>query len=81
VFANRSVIEVMVLVFTIVVGFSLLLIGATIALAELRDPTVDTTSAVQALLSILSGIVGALLGLLAGKSETRRELLTRPDQE
>jgi hypothetical protein len=78
VFANRSAIEVIVLVFTAVVGFSLLGLGATIAIVEIRDPTTDTSTAVAALASTLSGIIGALLGLLAGRAE--RSSLSRPPE-
>lgn len=77
-FANRSVIEMMVLVFTVIVGLSLLGLGATIAVVEIRDPTTDTSVAVGALSSVLSAIVGALLGLLAGRSESL-QLASRPE--
>jgi hypothetical protein len=79
-FRNRSVVEIMVLIFTGIVGFSLLALGATIAIVEIRDPTTDTSSAVQALTSILSGIVGALLGLLAGRAESLDRLAARPEE-
>ena len=77
-FQHRSAIEVIVLVFTAVVGFSLLGLGATIAIVEIRDPTTDTSTAVAALASTLSGIIGALLGLLAGRAE--RSSLSRPPE-
>jgi hypothetical protein len=68
-FAHRSVIELIVLVFTLVAGLLLLGLGTTVAVVEIRDPAADTGVAVQALASAISAIIGALLGLLAGKSE------------
>ena len=53
--------------------------GATVAIVEIIDSTVDTDTIVNSLLSIISGILGALLGLLAGKSESIRALDKRPD--
>jgi hypothetical protein len=80
VFRNRSVVEIIVLTFTFVVGFSLLGLGAIIAIVEIRDPATDTSSAVQSLAAVLSGIVGALLGLLAGKAERLSGLTSRPEE-
>jgi hypothetical protein len=65
---NRSVIEIMVLTFTFVVAFAILATGALVAILEIRDPAVDTEGITNSLLSIVAGILGALLGLLAGKS-------------
>jgi len=79
-FRNRSVVEIMVLTFTVIVAFSLLALGATIALVEIRNPATDTSAAVQSLTSILSGIVGALLGLLAGRAEGLAALSVRPEE-
>jgi hypothetical protein len=77
---ERSVIEVMVLRFTWVVVIIVIGLGAAIVLLEIRDPTNDTTLMVASLMSLVTGILGALLGLLAGKSETR-DLHARPDNE
>ena len=76
---NRSVIEVMVLLFVFVVCFVLIGTTVTIAVVEIRNPKADTATSVQSLISIISGILGALLGLLAGKTETVQGLDTRPD--
>jgi hypothetical protein len=65
---DRSAIELMVLAFTGVIGIILLGTAGAIAWIEIRDPTADTSAASQALLSLVSGILGALLGLLAGRS-------------
>ena len=79
-FRNRSVIEIIVLMFTLVVGASLLGLGGIIAIIEIRDPATDTSAAVQSLVSVLSGIIGALLGLLAGKAERLSSLTSRPEE-
>ena len=49
---NRSVIEILVLTFTFVVGFALMLIGAAVVIIEIRNPESDTSLVVQAMLSI-----------------------------
>jgi predicted MFS family arabinose efflux permease len=76
---NRSVIEVMVLVFVFTVCFVLVGTTITIGIVEIKNPQADTATSVQSLVSIISGILGALLGLLAGKSQRADELDMRPD--
>ena len=78
-FSNRSVVELMVLGFTLIIVVSVLITGLWVAIVEIRDPTVDTSRVVTALTSIITAILGALLGLLAGRSESLRGLGTRPD--
>jgi hypothetical protein len=78
---GRSVIEVMVLAFTFIVGFSLIATGTTVAIIEIRDPTVDTETITQSLISLISGILGALLGLIAGKTTSASELSKRPGDD
>jgi rRNA processing protein Krr1/Pno1 len=67
--AARSVTDLIVLTFTVVVAVSILATGATIAVIEIRDPATDTTAIVDTLTSTVTTIIGALLGLIAGKSE------------
>lgn len=76
---HRSVIEMMVIIFVFTVAFVLVGTTVTIAVVEIRNPKADTATSVQSLVSIISGILGALLGLLAGKTETVQGLDTRPD--
>lgn len=76
---NRSVVEIMVLTFTFVVSFSLLAMGATIAIVEIRNPTADTDTATDVLFTAITIVIGALLGLLAGKSSAVSDLGKRPD--
>ena len=78
-FANRSVVEIMVLVFTLIIGVTVIGTGLAVAVVEIMDPTVDTSRIVDSLTSIITGILGALLGLLAGKSESMQALGTRPN--
>lgn len=59
----------MVLVFTGVVSFAILAVGISIAVVEIVNPDADTSGAATALFNLITGMMGALLGLLAGKSE------------
>jgi hypothetical protein len=77
-FKNRSVIEVMIMVFTFVVGFMIVGLSVLILIVEVRNPAADTGIIANTLMSLVSGILGALLGLIAGKS-TGSSLGTRPD--
>ena len=78
---NRSVIEVLVLTFTFIVAVAILGISATILVVEVRDPDTNTSSITQALLTLISGILGSLLGLLAGRSVMSSELSNRPKKD
>lgn len=75
---GRPTLDLMVLMLTATVCFAILATGATIAIIEIKDPSADTSNIVQSLLSIISGILGALLGLLAGK---REQMLHPPEEE
>jgi hypothetical protein len=65
---NRSVIEIMILVFTFTVGFMIVGLSVMILVVELKNPAADTGIIANTLMSLVSGILGALLGLIAGKS-------------
>ena len=67
--SGRSVVEIMTLTFTGLIAFIVVLGAALVAIAELLDPTVDTSQIVDGLTGIITGILGALLGLLAGKAD------------
>jgi hypothetical protein len=79
-FRNRSVVEIMVMTFTGIVGLSILGLGGLITYVILNNPAADISGPVQALTGIISGIVGALLGLLAGRSENITTLGSRPEE-
>lgn len=66
---NRSVIEIMILIFTFMVALAILLLGVSITIVEIAHPEEDTSAAASALINLISAILGALLGLLAGKTE------------
>lgn len=69
-FKGRSVIEIMVLVFVFIVAFTLIGLGVIILVVEVKHPEADTALLVNTMMSLVSGILGALLGLIAGKSNT-----------
>lgn len=79
-FKGRSVIEIMVLWFTFIVGFTLLMSGAAIAFIEIRNPESDTDSATEVLFTTITIIVGALLGMLTVKGAGTSELGQRPGE-
>ena len=69
-FRNRSVIEIMVLIFTFVVAFAICGLGVLIVIVEANNPEADTGVIANTLSTLVSGILGALLGLIAGKSQS-----------
>jgi len=69
-FKGRSVIEIMVLAFTFVVAVSIMGLAVMIIIVESRNPEADTGLIANTLMSLISGILGALLGLIAGKSSS-----------
>jgi len=78
---ERSVIELMVLALTLLVAVVIISTAATIAVVEIRDPETDTGTSVQWLFGLTGTLVGALLGLLAGRSRFTEELSRRHDEE
>jgi len=71
----------MVLVFTCVIAFSITGLSVMILIVEVRNPEADTGLIANTLMSLVSGILGALLGLIAGKSTatgSTDELSKRP---
>ena len=71
-------IEVMVLVFTAVVGFIIIALSGTVVYVEVSNPEADTGILANTLMSLISAILGALLGLIAGRSISG-SLDRRPD--
>ena len=80
-FRGRSAIEIMVIVFTFVIAAAVLGTGFTVALVKIRDPDADVSTAVSSLTSVVASILAALLGLVAGKSESLGSTRTRPDED
>jgi uncharacterized membrane protein HdeD (DUF308 family) len=60
----------MVIIFTFVVAFMICGLGVMIIVVEMRNPEADTGLIANTLMSLVSGILGALLGLIAGKAAT-----------
>ncbi len=76
---NRSVIEIMVLVFTFTVAFMIVGLSVLILIVEVKNPAADTGIIANTLMSLVSGILGALLGLIAGKSQAGTDMNRRRD--
>ena len=64
-FRGRSVIEIMVICFTVFIVGALIVFGGTVVVVEIVNPEADTDDAVDALSNVIATILGALLGLLA----------------
>jgi hypothetical protein len=75
---DRSVIEIMVLCFTFIIGFFIVGLGVLIVVVEVNNPEADTGVIANTLATLVSGILGALLGLIAGKSSVTDDLHKRP---
>jgi hypothetical protein len=75
---NRSVVEIMIIIFTGVVAFMIVGLGVMIIIVETTNPEADTGLIANTLMSLVSGILGALLGLIAGKATTS-DLHGRPN--
>jgi hypothetical protein len=80
-FKGRSVIEVMVLTFTFVVAFAICGLGVLIVIVESNNPEADTGVIANTLSTLVSGILGALLGLIAGKSQSVGGFGERPKDD
>lgn len=79
-FKGRSVIEIMVLWFTFIVGFTLLFTGMTIAIVKITHPDINTDRATDTLFTAITIILGALLGMLTVKGTATTDLNKRPDE-
>jgi len=76
--SGRSTVEVMILLLTGTVCISLLFTGVAVVLAEIFNPELDTMAVAGGLTNVLSALVGALLGVLAGRTDgVRAEKLRR----
>jgi hypothetical protein len=75
------VIELMVIILTLVIGLTMVGFGITIAVIEIRDPEADTSQGATVLINLVSTTLGALLGLLAGRSVFSHDLGRRPDDD
>ena len=69
----------MVICFTFVVSFAIVGLGVMIIFVEVRNPEADTGLIANTLMTLVGGILGALLGLIAGKSDAMGDLHRKPD--
>jgi len=69
---RRGVIEILILVLIIIVAFYILTTTIVIVTVKLSDPSIDTREITTGLQSMITGILGALLGLIAGRRESQR---------
>lgn len=68
---RRSAVEILVLVLTGVVAFYIVSATTLVIVIELNDPTSDTSGLVNSLSAMITGVLGALLGLIAGRSDVK----------
>jgi len=80
-FKGRSVIEIMVLWFSFIVGFVLVGMGLMIAITKIVHPESNVDRSVQALFSAITIILGALLGMLSIKGAAQSDLNKRPTED
>lgn len=64
---DRPTSDIVVLILATIIGITVLLAGLGIVLVELIRPEVDTSESVAAFSDVVSAIVGAVVGYLAGK--------------
>lgn len=69
---HRSTVDWLVLMIAGTVCFAVLAAGATVALLEIRDSTVDTTGIVSSLADVINTLIGLMAGFLAGRAQWGR---------
>ena len=90
---NRSVVEIIALMFAAMITLGVPALGTTACIIEIRDPTADTSELVGALTSVITLILGSLLGIFGAKAglesdqrrgtdwaEQREDLYQRPSE-
>lgn len=65
---HRSTGDLLVLLIAGTVCFAVLATGSTVAIIEIRDPSVDTSSIVNAIADVINTLIGLLAGFLAGRT-------------
>lgn len=69
------------MMFSAIVGLAILGLGFAIVVIEISDPEADTGLLAHTLTGMVAGILGALLGLIAGRGAAVDDLHKRPDDE
>jgi energy-converting hydrogenase Eha subunit A len=68
---RRDAIATLILVLTGVIAFYIVAATLLVIIIELNDPSADTSGIVGSLSAMITGILGALLGLIAGRSDLK----------
>ena len=68
-FLDRSVTDIILIIITATVGASLIVITVAIIVFAITEPDFDIEQAITALGNLLTLMVGAVVGYLAGKRE------------
>jgi Na+/H+-dicarboxylate symporter len=79
IFSKRSTTEIVVIVITVTVCFSVVATGTSLALIGILHPGTDISKATQLLTGLLNTLIGLLAGFLAGR--TNKELNEPPKQD
>jgi len=80
-FKGRSVIEIMVLWFSFIVGFILLATGGTISIVKLLHPETNMDRATDTLFTAITIVLGALLGMLTVRGAATTDMRQRPGED
>jgi len=72
-FKNRSTIDVVVIMMTLIIGMVLLLTLLGIIVGKLSHPGMDVSRGAEALTNVTTTIVGALVGFIGGRATGRWE--------
>jgi hypothetical protein len=75
---NRSVMEIIVLTFTLIIAFVIVGLSSALIFLEVRDPSTDTSVLTATLSSLVSAIFGVLVGTMINKGD---KINSRPDDE
>lgn len=70
---KRSTTDILILMISGTVCFSVIAAGGAVAIIEIKNPLVDTDMIVQALRDTINTLIGLLAGFLAGKAHGRKE--------
>lgn len=66
---RRSAVDILIILLTMIVAFYIVAGTIAVIVIELNDPDTDTSRIADSLYTMITAILGALLGLLAGRSE------------
>jgi hypothetical protein len=75
---NRSSVEIIVIIFTVLVAMVILTFSIGLIVVEITNPATDTTILTSTLMSLTSAILGTIFGMLMNKSE---KLNKRPEDK